>query len=381
MRILVNMLGVQTGGARTYLMQMLEHQSHSPCSHDLLVLAPSWVKTEWLGMAECPSNVRLLHLDVSPIERVYFDQLNIPRLIKQFRCDFLWSANNYGCFNSPVPQLLMQCNPTFFSKRYASLIRRFGTVLEKIDYGFRKVHARISLRTADVTVFPTRAFMTRVLEAMGNGNIRQPNSLHHGFSADSFTASEPIQPKMYSLSGGRRLKLFYPTAWAPHKNFDVLFEALERLQADGLDVELWLPLNADETRYHGPFRRMMQRDFSKLKRARRHVRLVGYLSMREMPFCYASADVIVFPSWLETFGYPLVEARVMNKPLVAADTPTNREVAKGHGSYYSTFDPDALALAIKNIPVAQSSQTQNIEGSMTWPGHFSHLFSLMEANA
>lgn len=329
-------------------------------------------------MAENPRAVRLVTRDVSPAYRIYFDQVEIPRLIRRENCNLLWSANNYGCFRSPVPQLLMQCNPTFFSDRYARLIREWGTLKERADYWLRRKHARQSVVRADVTVFPTRAFMDCVLECLGSGRILHPQSLHHGFDSEEFAVSGQEFDRSASSENRGPLKLFYPTSWAPHKNFSVLFDAFEILYRNGVPAQLWLPLSGDEWSYRGPFRRWMRDDFSHLDGARVGVRWLGYQSMPEVIKRYREADLIVFPSWLETFGYPLVEAKAAGRPLVASDTATNREVAGNYATYHSPFDPEALAAAILDQADKRRAVPADEDKTVSWGRHFAELFAIME---
>lgn len=380
MRVLVNMLGVRAGGARTYLLQMLQYLATARQPHEYVVLAAPWVEREWLAMHGPETRaVRVIPSAISPARRLYFDQIELPRLVRRERADVLWSPNNYACFRSPVPQLLMVCNPVYFSNRYRSLMRRYGNVVERADYRARRAHARASVRRADVSVFPTRAFMDRVLGHLWDRAVRQPHPLHHGFDA-SLVCGRGSAPR--PDDGGRdaqRMKLLYPTSWAPHKNFGVLFDAVEILARDRYPFELWLTMDGDEASYRGPYRRWIASDFARLKHARGSVRWIGYLSSAAVARRYAAADVVLFPSWLETFGYPLAEARAAGVPLVAADTPTNREVAGDATEYHPPFDAPALAAAI--VRAVRRQARPDRDGLTSWGRHFDELGRLMKAMA
>ena len=58
------------------------------------------------------------------------------------------------------------------------------------------------------------------------------------------------------------------------------------------------------------------------------------------------ATLFVFPSYLETFGHPLLEAMASDVPLVAADIPVFREVAGDAALYADPHRPEALASAM-----------------------------------
>jgi glycosyltransferase involved in cell wall biosynthesis len=56
----------------------------------------------------------------------------------------------------------------------------------------------------------------------------------------------------------------------------------------------------------------------------------------------------VFPSYLETFGHPLLEAMASDVPTVAADIPCFREIAGDAAFYADPHKTDALADAIES---------------------------------
>ncbi|HWQ22304.1 MAG TPA: glycosyltransferase, partial [Clostridia bacterium] len=57
--------------------------------------------------------------------------------------------------------------------------------------------------------------------------------------------------------------------------------------------------------------------------------LAGQLP-REQIAEFCTQSILVFPSWLETFGMPLMEAREAGGWVVAADTPSTRETLDGY---------------------------------------------------
>ena len=58
-----------------------------------------------------------------------------------------------------------------------------------------------------------------------------------------------------------------------------------------------------------------------------------YVADDELAAAYASADVIVYVSATEAFGFPPLEALTYGTPAVLADTPVNRELYGPHAFY------------------------------------------------
>ena len=65
----------------------------------------------------------------------------------------------------------------------------------------------------------------------------------------------------------------------------------------------------------------------------------GYKSRKEMEELYNITDLLLFPSQLETFGLPLVEAASLGKPILVLDRPYSRDVLKNYDG--ATFLPDS----------------------------------------
>jgi glycosyltransferase involved in cell wall biosynthesis len=77
------------------------------------------------------------------------------------------------------------------------------------------------------------------------------------------------------------------------------------------------------------------------------VELVGHLPCGEVREMQARSRAIYFPTGLESFGYPLAEARVSGQPVIARDTAQNREIAGPALCGYTSGDPDSLRRAVE----------------------------------
>ena len=77
------------------------------------------------------------------------------------------------------------------------------------------------------------------------------------------------------------------------------------------------------------------------------VELVGRLPHSELRDLQARSRAIYFPTGLESFGYPLAEARVSGQPVIARDTAQNREIAGPALCGYTLGDPDSLRRAVE----------------------------------
>ena len=80
---------------------------------------------------------------------------------------------------------------------------------------------------------------------------------------------------------------------------------------------------------------------------------VGRLDHAQLGQLWARSRAVYFPSGLEAFGWPLAEARVNGQPVIARDTPQNREIA-GHALCgYTVSDADTLRQATRMALAAE----------------------------
>ncbi len=120
----------------------------------------------------------------------------------------------------------------------------------------------------------------------------------------------------------------------PRKNLGKLFAAFALLPSS-LRRRLTLVLVGKK----GWGQRKMVASLKALSRDCR-VLLTGYVKAEDLPFIYAAAQVLVFPSFYEGFGLPVLEAMAAGCPVIASDSSSLKEVV---GKAGLTLDPTGPA--------------------------------------
>ncbi|HXF81971.1 MAG TPA: glycosyltransferase family 1 protein [bacterium] len=105
------------------------------------------------------------------------------------------------------------------------------------------------------------------------------------------------------------------------------------------------------------------------------VRLLGYVSDADLPWLYAGATALVFPSRYEGFGLPVVEAMACGIPAVISDIPVLREVAGDAAVFVPPMDDrawtDAILAMIEDAPRRAALR----EAGLRRAGRFSYASS------
>lgn len=76
------------------------------------------------------------------------------------------------------------------------------------------------------------------------------------------------------------------------------------------------------------------------------IEFLGQLPVADMQPLWARSRAVYFPTGIESFGYPLAEARAMGRPVIARDTEQNREIAGPALRGFSLGDKESLKNAV-----------------------------------
>lgn len=109
---------------------------------------------------------------------------------------------------------------------------------------------------------------------------------------------------------------------------------------------------------------------------RGRVRRLGSIPPSGLRWCYENCRVVLFPSFEEGFGFPVVEARLFGAPVVASTDPALVEVADGRAVHVDARDPSAWSEAVVDAvtrgeadAAAGSVPASGVEAWPTWDDH------------
>ena len=137
--------------------------------------------------------------------------------------------------------------------------------------------------------------------------------------------------------------LLFLGALRRHKNWETLLRAYGQLpQALRRDFPLLLAGRADRARRRLP---VLLREL----RIEDDVRVLDEVSDALLPDLYRGASLFVFPSLLEGFGLPPLEAMACGTPVIASDASCLPEVLGEAPLYFPAQDPRALAQRIDGL--------------------------------
>ena len=288
-----------------------------------------------------------LHVDIPPGAHVcWFDLRGRGRISRTQRaitaaayvlwmalidCDVMFGANYF------LPRLLGAIARRRVITIHDLTYKRFPNLLQKETLHNLNAHMPREIAAADAIICvseSTREDLLRYYEV----DAHRVLAIHSGISTWSrlSVGSAPAESRRYVLPD--RYLLFVSTI-EPRKNLGVLLDAFERLKArrayDGALVVVGrVGWKSEELvpRLHG-----------------RDVHHLDYLSPNELASVYRNAEIFVFPSIYEGFGFPLLEAMAYDVPSIAARSSSLPEIGGDAALYFDPTSPRELERAIEQL--------------------------------
>ena len=181
-----------------------------------------------------------------------------------------------------------------------------------------------------------------------------------GIDSRKFIVAPP-QKKSFSITAEKIKTDFYTFFFAStsdcHKNFETLCKASRLLENEvGTDkFRVVMTVGGQENKYakwlFAHWGHVKSLDFA------------GFMSKERLYGYYQTADCLVFPSRVETWGLPISEFMETGKPMLLADLPYAHETAAGSQktAFFSPEDANALKECMKRLLEGDESELGRAE--------------------
>ena len=339
-RILIDGTMARGGGGYTYLVNILHRLAdHAPQAKFLTLIRSMRLAQEL--PARDNLEVRLLP-PVGPAGRLRFVLGEAARIAADWRADLYFSAGEAAPPNAHCPTIASFRNPNIFPppERYSDSAP--GTewpLRDRLRFALLRNISRLSALTCDRIMFVSEDSARWIGETAGLPAERR-EVVHHGIDGDIWrrAGSEPRphdRPYILSVSSIYR-----------YKNFVRLIEAYRQLVARRPELPDLVLIGDDQDPAYSARMREARRAAGPLAE---RIHILGEVPYSRIPAWYAGAELFVFPSYLETFGHPLLEAMAARAPVVAADIPVFREIGRDAALYADPFRSESLADAMEEV--------------------------------
>lgn len=289
--VTVDVAGAAMGGAARYLAELQRYLSRTGRSDVSLIGTAKRLSSHWLLRRE-------------------LSQPGAARRIALNNVGFVAPGGQRWTLLGSALHFLTEAEASDLDPSLRAAVRRQAAVV------------RLAALRSDVLVAPCTAMADRVIHAMPSAKSRIVVRAHP-VSADSVPA------------GQRDPVILCPVLFAPYKRMaEHLSDLLSALEDLG-DRSVRICVTADAA------------DLPHAVASQPRIEILGRIGHRALREAWARSQAIYFPTALESFGYPLAEARASGRCVIARDTAQNREIAGSAQCGFTQGDHDSLVRAVK----------------------------------
>jgi len=324
MRIVVNNIAASSGGALSILKSFYNYLKNNEAQKE-----NEWVFLLSDNYIEETDNIKVIVLkDVkkSWINRLKFDLYSGKNIISELKPDVVFSLQNTITFGiNCCPQVLYMHQSIPFQKDVKfSFLKSEERILAVYQYIIGNLIKK-SIKKSDKTIVQTNWIRDAVIKE----TKISPNKI--------ISILPPVE-NMTAYKKQNCLKknnFFYPAAKNIYKNHKCIYEASELLNKKGVtDFNISLTINSNKSRDNFIY-----------------LGIIPFESVMEQ----YNLSTLIFPSYIETVGLPLIEASQMETIILVADCAYSREVLKNYENayFFDPFNPEELAILMQKVMTSQ----------------------------
>lgn len=314
--IIVNATAITAGGALSILQQFLTHINDNHIYY--IFINPS------LNLVVQKNNIHFIKKNVNTnLKRIFWDSWGLKRWLKKrgIVANILLSLQNTSIFYDRTTTKIIYLHQSlpFHFKSWSFFKRqeRKFAFYKYIYPFFIFMHVDKKTKFIVQTQWIKTALCMHFKQNEENVYVIKPDIIRKDIG--NVTIKE--LPYQYTL--------FYPATSALFKNHKEILYALNEVKKERFDlttIGLYLTIKEDENKE--------LTDLINALDLKKNVHFLGPISYDEVVSYYKSCSSVVFPSYIESFGLPLLEAALFGKPLVVIDENYAKEVI---GDYPGAF--------------------------------------------
>jgi glycosyltransferase involved in cell wall biosynthesis len=353
MRVAIDLtaLNANPSGIDRYLVGMVRSLAHLEKGAEFFIFINAEDRARFTGLNRLPADVHVLPCCFRPrVFRLLFQQLMQPLLLYALRIDVLHSPT----FIMPIWRgrvrhvLTIHDMSSFVMPQCHPLIRR-GPLYERV--------VRESIRRADLVTVPSSSVKADILRFLPEVDDDRIRVIACGID-DAFHPRDAaeVTPVLQRLGIPTPYVLFVGVL-DPRKNLPMLIDAFADLVGSGHPEHLVLV---------GDMGWSPNELLSRVSRneLRDRIHLSGYIPEADLPMIYAGAKLFVYPSLLEGFGFPPLEAMATGVPVIASDTSSLRENLTGAATLVPPGDARILAAEMRILLTEEAARTNGVKAGL-----------------
>lgn len=264
--------------------------------------------------------------------KIWFD-FSVARALKQFNIDLFFSPDGYLSLTTDVPQVGVIHDLNFVHYPHDIPTKHRGYLLRNFPKFARKaMHIVTVSNYSKADLIQTYGIAPEKITVGYNG------------AADWFCPVESAHQEVIRAKYASGLPYFLSVgALHPRKNIVRLLQAFDAFKAQS-GSETQLVIAGDSYFWSAEMKKTLE-----TMRFKEAVRFTGHVQPEELVGLYGSARALVFVSYFEGFGIPLVEAMRCGCPVIAGNRTSLPEVVGDAGKLVDPFQVTEITDAMMEL--------------------------------
>lgn len=296
--------------------------------------------SNWIFVISTPTlneteNIKVLRfpwIKKSWAHRYFFDQFVAPKLVKKHKVDKVFSLQNVTIPHLNCEQILyVHQSLPFVEYKFSFTENKLFWIYQNI-IGKKIIH---SIKSAQKVIVQTEWMKAACLEkTMVNEEKIKVVPPKINIEIEKF----------FSESEKNLSTFFYPAGASYYKNHRIIVEACRELKKKEINgYKVFFTLKGNENTHIADLYKIVQE-------MQLPIYFIGSIS-RAQVFDFYTKSILLFPSYIETFGLPLLESKLHKGMILTADTPFSHEVLDVYPNayFFDAFNSIALARLMKQI--------------------------------
>jgi glycosyltransferase involved in cell wall biosynthesis len=348
MKFVIEALGLTAGGGKELALNFLSRLPRHN-EHEFVLLLPGL--PEYAALSGPNLKCRLYAKPQSLVARHWFLNRRVPEVCVQTRADALLCLGNFTPRDPPCPTAVLLHSPNLVYRE--PVVRKRLAIREKLvlaygAYLLRRFSPRVHV------IFQTEAMKLRTLSLYSLNRERVhviPNSFFLPVDTGDFFAPQAHESM-------RPFTFLCLTCYYPHKNLEILPEAMARLgRLISTPAECLVTICPQQ---HPGAKRFLGRVGSQSV-GTIGVRNVGPIPRERLNATYRGADALILPTLLESYSRTYLEAMYFGLPILTSDRDFAHDRCQDAALYFDPLDADSVARTMARIMEDEALRSRLVE--------------------
>ncbi len=275
--------------------------------------------------------------------RKLYQQIGLPLRIFRDKIDIMFYPGNCMPLVSPARKVVTMHDVfSFVIPEYRPKYHTSSSLLSAINYGYWKLIIWATCKQADLLVAVSRSTEDDVIKTFAV-SPEKITVIAEGISRQFLEAIDSAAVARFKKEHKLTAPYILCVGTGTYKNIQGSVKAFLELRTKKChDLELVIT---------GPRYRVLEEVFQLVEQSgfADQIHFTGYFPEEELPLLYKGASVLLFPSFYEGFGLPVLEAFSCGLPVIVSNVASLPEVAGDAALYVDPNDHKDMARKVESL--------------------------------